>query len=388
MTKADPLARATSMVDYCVGRRIGAAGEVPGLREAIAQGLAGRLGSIVERAREQLDHLGIPNSRRIPEAYFADEQETEDELQRTAAGIRAALALGGVIGEPFELELELAESLAPTATWALRSEASRVPRPSTRPIALSWSLPPVPWIDDAEAAFPPAAAAPFAGRGAFVRSETVPTRVGEAPYGDWAQLGLIEVQQTLPSRHPNAPGRVLTIVAGLVALDGSAEPRGAPLSPGSPPSLWAHPHTELVPGLGRAEARSVLEAARGPLAGLVSYDDVPGAPAHNRGAGLARFCLAPPPAVAALLGFRPETPPIRHVLIDDEGPALVCRHWQAFPIHAGDYGPLVPAVRGADLILRADLYDVLEDAVGKDRIGLGVSVAHRERDPEEAADEE
>jgi len=56
--------------------------------------------------------------------------------------------------------------------------------------------------------------------------------------------------------------------------------------------------------------------------------------------------------VIAFLGLRPEMPALRHVLIDDEGPALVGRLWRGFLIHDGNYSPLEPAVHGADLILR------------------------------------
>jgi len=79
--------------------------------------------------------------------------------------------------------------------------------------------------------------------------------------------------------------------------------------------------------------------------------------------------------------LRPETPALRHVLNDDHGPALVRRLWHGFLIHDGNYSPLEPAVHGADLLLRPDLYDSLESTVGKDRLSLGVTVRHSELQP-------
>ena len=54
--------------------------------------------------------------------------------------------------------------------------------------------------------------------------------------------------------------------------------------------------------------------------------------------------------------------------------ALVSRLWRGFYIHDGNYSPLEPAIYGADLILRPDLYGILENAVGKARLLLGVAV--------------
>jgi hypothetical protein len=122
---------------------------------------------------------------------------------------------------------------------------------------------------------------------------------------------------------------------------------------------------------------------------MVNYQMAVGSPAYDRGLGLHEFCLAPRIEVIALLGLRPETPALRHVLIDAGGPALVCRQWRSYLIHAGDYGPLVPAIQGADLIVRPDLFDILEETIGADRLGLGLVVRHREApEPDDEADDQ
>lgn len=112
------------------------------------------------------------------------------------------------------------------------------------------------------------------------------------------------------------------------------------------------------------------------FAAIVYYDRQLGAPSHERGPRLHPFCLTAQLEIVALLNLRPEAPAIRHVLIDDQGPALVCRQWRSFLIHDGNYGPLEPAVLGADLIIRPDLYDSVETIIGKTRIDLGITVRH------------
>lgn len=147
MSDGDELLRAQAMVAMAVGDRLELAEEPPGFRLAITGGVLARLDSITARMRDQFEHLRTPSSRRIPDAYYADEQETENELQKVGAGLRAAIALGGSVGDPFEIERDLAADLTPTGIWARRSEASRVPRPTTRPAVFDWSLEPIPWIE-------------------------------------------------------------------------------------------------------------------------------------------------------------------------------------------------------------------------------------------------
>jgi len=152
-----------------------------------------------------------------------------------------------------------------------------------------------------------------------------------------------------------------------------------PLS-GAPPNAWIATYDRLMPGLDTEGANTALRTTQGPFAAIVDYDLQPGAPDRLRGAGLHPFTLVPRLEVIALLGLRPERPALRHVLVDDQGPALVGRPWRGFLIHDGNYTPLVPGVQGADLILRPDLYDTLEAAVGKDRISLGCTVSLSEYD--------
>jgi hypothetical protein len=93
------------------------------------------------------------------------------------------------------------------------------------------------------------------------------------------------------------------------------------------------------------------------------------------------FTLAPDLLIATLFGLRPGAGAIRHVLVDDDGPAIVGRCWHGGLIHGGDYEPLIPAVHGADVLIRPDLYEAVENIVGRDRISLEVFVNVSENEP-------
>lgn len=382
MTSATPEERAEGLVTLFLDDRLEDANEPPGLREAIVDRLVGQVDDIGKRFGEQIDHLRSSWARRMPDAYLADEEFVENELQMGAAGIRTARALEGVLSDPRRFEQTLAQRLAPNARWALRSEASRVPRPPTRASVLDWSLTPIPWVDD-DAEWPPAGAVALADVRQLTGADGGPARVSEEPYKGWVQLGMFERQATLANRHPDIAARQILVATGLEACDGPPPVNSMPLSRAAP-DPWAVCCDDLAPGLDAERARTALGSTRGPLAALVDYEGQPGAPAHDRGVGLQRFTLVPRIEVVALLGLRPETPALRHVLVDDSGAAIVGRQWRGFLVHDGSYSPLEPAVHGADLILRPDLYEILVTTVGKDRLSLGVTVSHSENAPQHA----
>ena len=156
----------------------------------------------------------------------------------------------------------------------------------------------------------------------------------------------------------------------------------------SPPTACRYPAAHPACGQKlrptRAERRrrpcpSGSSHPQGPLVARANYEGQPGAPHRYRGIGLHHVSLVSQVEVVALLALRPEVPPLRHILVDDNGPALVGRQWRGFLIHAGDYRPLEPAVHGADLLLRPDLYDTLEGAVGTARLALGTAVTTRNK---------
>lgn len=365
------------LVNMFLGDRLENANNPPGLRQAVTGRVAQKADDIRKRSQAQVNQLRSTSSTRLPDAYLADEENLENELQTGAAGIRTARALEGIVSEPREFERTLARGLAPTAHWTLRSAASRVPRPSTRPSLLDWSLPPIPWIDHS-AEWPPPGAVALDGVRLLTGVEGRPERVTEAPYAGWVQLAMVERQKTFASSHPDIPARQVFIATGLIARDGPSSKRSVPSVSGAR-DLWAEPYARLTPAISGEQARAVLGEAQGPLVALVDYEHHEGAPYRYRGVGLPRFTIVPRVEVIALLDLRPETPSLRHVMVDDHGPALVGRQWHGFLQHAGDYYPLEPAIHGADLLLRPDLFGILENTVGTDRLAISLLVTHSER---------
>jgi hypothetical protein len=379
MSGGTPGERAEGLVNVFLDDRLKAANEPPGLRKAVIDRIVGQIDDIAERGGRQLGHLRSPSSRRIPDAYLADEEVIENELQTAAAGIRTARALEGVLSDPRKFEHELAQHLASNARWALRNEASRVPRPRTRASVLDWSLTPIPWVEN-ETAWPPPGALALGRVRQLTGTQGEPPRVTEKPYVGWVQLAMFERQRTLATRYPAIPARQVVIATGIEASDGPPPASTMPFS-GGPPNAWGVTYDHLAAGLDAEQARTVLETTRGPLAAIIDYELQPGAPARDRGTGLQPVTLVPRIEVIVLLALRPEAPALRHVLIDTKGPALVGRLWRSFLIHDGNYSPLEPAVHGTDLLLRPDLYDVLENTVDKDRLSLGITVSHSEHRP-------
>lgn len=383
MPERDRAEQAQLLVDEMLGRRLEEMDEYPGLREAVIDGVANRYDSISERVRQQFDHLRSPRSKRVPDAYFADEEAAEDELQKAAAGIRTALAISGIISDPVAVEQHLAQDLMSSGIWSLRDEASRFPRPTTRAQIIHWSLIPVPWLDDKAAQWPPREAAALAGVHNITEATADLVGVEEEPYTGWVQVAFLERMRTLATNYPIVPSRHLMMATGLEIGAGVAG-SSFPLS-SCPPDLWVRQYKELVPHLNASRAESVLGSGRGPIAALADSDDWRVGPQH--GPGLHPFLLSPRIEVVALLGLRPENPASRYVLVDDDGPGAVCRQWQSFLIHDGSYGDLVPAIHGSDLILRGDLFERLTAAIGRRRLSLGLMVDHSsEDDPNDELD--
>ncbi|WP_155404297.1 hypothetical protein [Rhodococcus erythropolis] len=354
--------------------RLRAANEPPGVRDAIVDDLVNRLDNIGKRASEQIGQLRSPSARRIPDAYFHHEEEVENALQKASAGIRVALSLGGLpANDAHSFEADFASVLATSARWAVRCEASRVPRPLTRSPALDWTLTPIPWHEN-KLSWPPVGAVDLAATRQLTGADAELVRVAEQPYVDWVQLGLIERQRTFSSTHPDVPARKLIVVTGLEAADGPVPFNSMPLFEG-PPNAWTDTYDRSKV---RSDADTFLRKIQGPLAGIADYSGQPGAPNLERGAGLHPFPLVPRLEIIAHLGLRPEDPAVRHALVDEHGPALVGRFWRGFLIHDGNYSALEPAVHGTDLIIRPDLFDRLESVIGKERVNSGITVSYYE----------
>lgn len=387
MTSASPRERAEWLVNLILGERLADAREPPGVREAVIREAIVQSKTIEQRLKEQMRELRSPSSTRVPDAYFADEEDLENALQHAAAGIRSALAREGFLTADARWhEAGYASLLAQSARWAILEESSRVPRPPTRHRPLAPSLAPIPWQND-EDEWPPPVALELAQTRSLTGKNAEPVRVEEAPYADWVQLGLFEQQATLSSTHPKRSSRALLISTGLEVSDSPVPADSMPAGTG-PPNIWLATYDYLLPGIEEASAGQILKRLQGPLTGMVSYQGLRGAPDRRRGVGVQPYALVPRAELVAFLDLRPESPSVRHCLVDGQRrPALVGRSWRGFLVHDGGYSPLVPAVQGSDLIVRPDLYERIEAAIGKNRIRSGIAVHHFEGEDDDTPDD-
>lgn len=386
MTRNSPREQAEGLVRLFLEERLANANEPPGVREAVVQSLVGYVETIEKRISEQIGQLRSPSSQSIPDAYFIDEEEAENALQHVAAGIRAARAREGFLAaDPRRFEAGFAFALASSARWALLEESSRVPRPKTRHHLLARSLTPIPWQEHDDE-WPPPTAVDLESTRNFTGQDAEPVRVTEKPYNDWVQLGMFERQATFASTYPEQPSRQMLISSGLEVTDESIQSDSMPVGT-NPPNIWLTTYDHLLPGIDQSSAAEILADLQGPLSAIANYQGQRSAPNRYRGVGLRPFTLVPRLEIVAFLDLRPESPTVRHCLVDDQGPALVGRNWCGFLIHNGSYTPLAPAVHGTDLIVRPDLYQRLEGALDKNRIRSGITVWHFEGEDNDMEDD-
>lgn len=369
---------AADLVDELLADRIASAGHLPGLHEATVDLLARalRTDAVNDLMRAQLRQLRHTTSSALPDAYLAVDGATEDALQRAAAGIRSARARAGHLTDQTDavtLERQLTRSLSDDPRLALRAETARVPRPATRPRALRWSVPPVPWDSDRDDhdEWPPPGLNPDELKGVLGGSSEC-ALVERGPHEGWAQIGLIERQSTPARRYPQRPARAVTIAVGLELARRSRPTSTLPF--GSSPRWLVAPHPQRLNESGEpnpAATRSVLTRDQ-PLVGLVDTGT------GVTGLGEPQDLLAPMPSLVDALELEPTARVCGLCLDDRHGPAVVGRTWRGHPTHDGNYQPTFPAVQGADLLLRADLLVRLRDTVGDERLRTGIMVSHRQ----------
>ncbi|MFE9132151.1 hypothetical protein ACFYOF_43230 [Streptomyces sp. NPDC007148] len=390
----NPREFATHLVDHYLGARLDAAGSPAGLRETVIDLVIDALPDVETLMGTQLDLLTNGRRSQLPDAYLADQAAAEDSLQRAAAGLRAALAQAGHLGNAQSFERGAAARLRDDPRAALRAELARIPRPLTRPETLMWSLDPAPWFSDSHPAdkpWPPSGFASVAGLRSLQGNATAFARVGEGPHKGWVQIGLFERQRTPARRYPDQPARQLQIVVGLEALDGDPPPGTLPVSR-APWQLWTTPWWRLGVGFTTESAAEYIRTRDQVLtaltdAGATGLVDAP-RPRTLSGLGLPPYVLAPASSVAATLGLKPTEGICGFSLSDVTGEALVCRQWHGHLVHDGNYEPLLPAVAGADLLIRPDLFTRLHDTIGAARCRVGVNVHHMSAHEEDALEDE
>ncbi|MFF5675745.1 hypothetical protein ACFY8S_37615 [Streptomyces hygroscopicus] len=390
----NPREFATHLVDHYLGDRLDAAGSPAGLRETVIDLVIDALPDVETLMGTQLELLTNGRRSQLPDAYLADQAAAEDSLQRAAAGLRAALAQAGHLGNAQNFERGAAARLRDDPRATLRAELARIPRPLTRPEALVWSLDPAPWFSDSHQAdkpWPPSGFASIAGLRSLPGKAMALARVSEGPHEGWVQIGLFERQRTPARRYPDQPARQLQIAVGLEALDDDPPPGTLPASR-APWQLWTNPWRRLGLGLTTESAAKHISTTGGALtaltdAGATGLIDMP-RPRTLSGLGLPLYVLAPAASVVAALGLEPTNGICGFSLSDAAGEALICRQWHGHLVHDGNYEPLLPAVAGADLLIRPDLFAQLHDTIGAARCRAGVNVHPVSADEDDTLDNE
>jgi hypothetical protein len=356
----DDAAVAASLVDEHLAERLRRAGDPAGLRDAVSSQVARGMDALRESMGRQFDHLDVRSGSRLPDAYLLDEAAVENAVQDMASGYRTTLATLGHLVEPRPFERDLSQRLTPSTTWTVRCQASRVPRPDTRPRILDWTDAPAPWVDADAPEWPPGAAATLVD-GMRLRPDEL-ARVATGPYSGWIQIALIERQASLRKQYPSVPSRQLILAIGLEVAATESEPGTWPMFSGAG-DVWSLMDEE-IPDEDVRVAADRLQHLSMPLVGLIRRSADPDFGGHHSGPGVHPFVLVPSREVAALLRLRAAAPRLRLQLVDGDGPGLVCRQWSGYPMHDGGYGVQFPAIEGADLLLRPDLFTVVEDIAG------------------------
>lgn len=237
---------------------------------------------------------------------------------------------------------------------ALRAELARIPRPTTRPELLQWSLEPAPWASDREdqGPWPPEAIRTAAAQRRLPQRSDALARTGGGPHANWVQIGLIEQHTTPARRYPRAPERETILILGIEITD--REPPLASIPLGSAAwQLWTT--TRQPPGIHTSLIAAQLAVVEAPLVAFVGNG-------HGRmwlrriGLGAPPFALVPVPPLIIAFDLKPTPGVCGFSLSDATGPALVSRHWRSHLVHDGNYQPLFPPVEGTDLIMRPDLF--------------------------------
>jgi hypothetical protein len=359
------------LVDGFVGKRLPPAGDAPGLREAVIALAHATLETddFHQLIRDQFQQLRSTSSTAIPDAYLADQATVEDALQRAAAGIRLAMAQNGRIVDGRTFERRIARRLGDDPRLAVRAELARIPRPLSRPLPLQWSIDPAPWANDppADTLWPPRGLDATTDLRSLPGGPAAFAQVEDGPHAGWVQIGLVERHSTPPHRYPERPERSVLIGMGLEVADTDPPDGSLPFS-SMPWQFWTAPWQRIDATTSCDTAAAGLATNDWSLVALAEYGP------RRSGLGEPPFLLVPVLPLIVAFALEPTLGVCGFSLSDQAGPGLVGRLWRGHPVHDGNYEPVFPAVEGADLLLRLDLFERLRNIVGETRLCAGLSV--------------
>jgi hypothetical protein len=356
------LAAARSEAEANAGRRL-VRGErlLPGLSEKflISATSALRGEPMTTRLGRQLDEFADSLTKRWPDAFLAPEQIVEEILQTVAAGGRTDLLARGIpAADPTAWEDELARLLTDHPRHVLGIEATRWPRPALpQPPDFSEGT----WtairdrIDSAVERCPDAAE--HEGLLLATVSTNASAEVSVAEHGrlvGWRWVATIERRSVLQHDYRNAELFAKRYRAIEVRDVGDEEALTLPpLAVGDVRQWFARVHPDIGEG--------TLSVST-PLIGMDS--ELLPVQGGQRGLGWPDSLLTPTALLVASLGLGPGDP---WTMEDENGVGLALVTWRA-EYDTSDYHLPRPLLRGAGVLMRPDLFDVLTAVAGPKRL--------------------
>jgi hypothetical protein len=205
--------------------------------------------------------------------------------------------------------------------------------------------------------------------------------VESGPRTGWVQIGLIERHSTPAHHYPDRPDRHMLIAVGLQAVDGDFPTTSLPFT-SLPWQFWTVPWQRIDETMNAERAAALLST--GDWAMVALSKDRP----RTTGLGEPPFLLIPALPLVVALGLEPTPGVYGFSLSDQQGSGLVSPLWRSHLVHDGSYQPLFPAVEGADLLLRADLFERLCTVIDGSRAQVGVSISCHSGDDADTDDME
>lgn len=352
--------KAAFILEDIAGKRLARAEELlPGLRSAVHEHLLRAIGSeeYDRRLKRQIDRLTSRSDFHWPDAFIAPYEVVEETLQRVAGGGRSARAIAGkLVTDPSAWEGQLAARLENRTSIAMALERARTTRPEH-------PLPPgrtaTIWRTIAKTV---AEAAPTG-------SETAETNDGElaatvalenaygaptvslGPYKGWRILALAETRTLhADGSYPRKPDIFVSRYCAI-ELRVPGDKRALDVPPfgvGGQHTWW----TQLPANM----PIRILEGTT-PLFTI----DIDGRNIGDGIGGLGYLCSIISPVIALIqtLGLSPKKTFFEQT--DNEGIALLARTWRSNYI-TSEYELTRPTLRGIDIIIRPDKFQLLLDA--------------------------
>ena len=353
-------AQIDGIIDAVAGVRLLHAEPIlPGIRQAVHKRIDELRSSEKQKQRMQTQLRAYADrpEKRWPDAYLVSEEAVEDGIQRVAAGARAARLMNGdPVGDPVELEEELAQALLDDPELPLVVELTRQPRPELPPPPLRGD--PL-WralraraegggIDETGIKAASQNGDALIGTVSISSTEAVPILV-DGPYGGWRLVAAVE-RRVIPrsdiSDKEDDIAKRYRVVELRLSEDRQAL-NSPPIAEGDIREWSFFPMPDLSVN-GKIQSQPV-----------VGFDSaVRAAGDGHHGLGIQGDLFTPLPWLSAVLMLKWSA---HFVIDDDDGRAMALITWRT-EYETSDYHLAWPRLCGTGLVVRGDAFDRLVHA--------------------------